>query len=503
MIALLGFTALAIDGANVYNDRRKDQSTADSAALAGAGAAAQYLKTAGTSGFDCSTVNTSGTLSYNAASAARTTAVSTATDDNVALANNDLSTKNGVATTCGTSNGVPYIDIHTEVTTTAKTYFLKVITGRPTTTSVETIARVYISSSYAGGNVLVALGQTCDDYGGIYALGNGQISITGGGIYTAGCIEATNSSKIYDYDGIIQYTGASGIITPQNDMVLILNDIDPSTAPNISASLAPQIDWYGPNTRIAASLLPVQATQTLTPLTIPVMVTQDCSSLTTQNPTFDYHNITINPGYYPNGILQGSGALILNSGVYCIAAGKSVDFSQQTVTGKGNVIFYFQGAGNFTVEGACVLSMVSGSIYLTNGNFNVGSGSSFSAQNITMYIKQGDFTIDGGAKTVSLNSPGCSNSSCGVGPAIPGVLLYMDKTNTGKIKVDNGPNPTLNGTMYAPNALATFSGGTATNTLNVQLIAKRIQVDQGAYLTMNVDKATLYSQGSVTIELLK
>ncbi len=44
MVAILAVTALAVDGSLVYNDRRGDQSTSDSAALAGAGAAAQLLK---------------------------------------------------------------------------------------------------------------------------------------------------------------------------------------------------------------------------------------------------------------------------------------------------------------------------------------------------------------------------------------------------------------------------------------------------------------------------
>ena len=45
LVGLLGFTALAIDGGMVYSDRRTAQNAADAAALAGAGAAAQYIRT--------------------------------------------------------------------------------------------------------------------------------------------------------------------------------------------------------------------------------------------------------------------------------------------------------------------------------------------------------------------------------------------------------------------------------------------------------------------------
>src|SRR5512139_2848387 len=44
IIALLGFTALAVDGSLVYSDRRWAQNAADASALAGAGAAAEYLE---------------------------------------------------------------------------------------------------------------------------------------------------------------------------------------------------------------------------------------------------------------------------------------------------------------------------------------------------------------------------------------------------------------------------------------------------------------------------
>ena len=46
LVGLLGFTALAIDGSMVYSDRRYDQSASDSAALAGAQAAAYSLRSA-------------------------------------------------------------------------------------------------------------------------------------------------------------------------------------------------------------------------------------------------------------------------------------------------------------------------------------------------------------------------------------------------------------------------------------------------------------------------
>lgn len=499
IVAILGMTALGVDGSMILNEKRKDQSTADSAALAAAGAAAQYLKTANVSGFNCGT-----TISANAATAAINSAKETALEDNINLTTNDLSIS-GVTTACGDDNGRKYLEVTVRVTTDAPTAFLKVVRSSPIRTIAESVTRVYVNLAFAGGNALVSTGTTCDANGGIYALGDGQIRITGGGAYSASCIEATRSSKIYAYGGVINYTGSGNLITPQNEMVLILNDVDPLTAPNISDSLAPQIDWYGPNRNIDPSLIPTQASAALASLTIPVMVPQNCSTLPTQYPTLNWQSETLSPGYYPNGITQGSGALTLKKGIYCIGAGKSVSFTQRTVTAPGT-IFYFEGSGSFTIGGANTTNMDNSSIYLTNGDFKVGNGGSLNATNITIYIKQGNFTVDGGA-IVNLYAPGCNTSACGVGPSIPGVLLYMDKNNTGSLTIDNGTSDAtphhLNGTMFAPNACALFSGGTATSTLNVQLIAKRIQADSGAKLNMTIDDATLYSQASTTIQMYR
>ncbi|MEJ2303473.1 MAG: Tad domain-containing protein [Anaerolineales bacterium] len=43
-VALLGFTALAIDGGMVYADRRHAQNAADAASLAGGGVAALHME---------------------------------------------------------------------------------------------------------------------------------------------------------------------------------------------------------------------------------------------------------------------------------------------------------------------------------------------------------------------------------------------------------------------------------------------------------------------------
>ncbi len=509
LVAIMGVTALAVDGSLILNERRQDQSTADSAALAGAGSAAQYLKVNDISSFVCGTA-----ITTSASNVAISAAQNAALADNVSLASGDLSSGNGVTTTCGTSDGKPYMDITVHVASQRELTFGKIVSNQPFYTEVESVARIYVNSSFAGGNGLITTGTTCDSNGGIYALGNGRIYMHSGGIYSSSCLKVTGSSQILSdsqpilytgrgaiqfYTGSqIQYTGANGLIFDGNAPVYI--KLEPDL---VVSGLSYQL-WstYVPNPAIPASEWPVPTTAAIPEMDIPAMVTQACSG-PARTPTLDWQAETLNPGNYANGIDQGSGALTLNPGVYCIAAGKSVVFDQATVMAD-NTIFYFQGSGSFTTGGAVGLSMNNSSVYLTNGNFTIPNDSYFHANNITIYIKQGNFTINNGAQNLIMTSPGCSTSACGVGPSIPGVLLYMDEANTGMITVDNGVNAhQINGTMYAPNALAVFSGGTTTNALNVQLIVKRIEVSNGAVLNMDLEGATLFSQGSITIELRK
>ncbi|MDO9121216.1 MAG: hypothetical protein Q7U31_05480, partial [Anaerolineaceae bacterium] len=133
------------------------------------------------------------------------------------------------------------------------------------------------------------------------------------------------------------------------------------------------------------------------------------------------------------------------------------------------------------------------------------SNGTFNAANITIFIKQGSFYLRNGAYGANMSAPNCTTSACGVGPAIKGVLLYMDPANTVTYNIQNGNGThTLSGTMYCPNALATFDGGTATKTNKFQLIAKRISMSGSASLTMDTNDGELYATNSAsTVELLK
>jgi len=498
LVAILGITALAVDGSMIYAERREDQSTADSAALA----AAQTASASPT----CAT----------ARSAAINQAIAYASaQEGVALVN-DTTSPNRVEATCNADNSKLTVKI--VVTSNTPTTFAQMVSRDQLTTTVESTSQVtFGGGTFAGGNRLVALGNTCDANGGIYSLGGAKVDIIGGGVYSASCIKTDGSGYLLSSVGPIlykgkgattfyvgsqiEYTGSNGIIfaTKAPNYILIDPDVNISNFKDLDITYQLWSD-FSPNSKLTpSSIWPTPTDQDFQTLTMQAMPVPTCPT-TVRDPSLSAP-ATIYPGTYINGIKQGWGALTLEPGIYCINDGKNVDFTQATVKADG-VQFYFKGSGSFFAgNGLTTLSLNKSSIYINNGNLTFDNSALPSSNSITMYIKQGNFLTQGGAVMDLASPPDTSNPG-----GIKGVLIYMDPANTGTFKILAGGwlGHKLSGTIYAPNALATFNGGTDTGATNVQLIAKRISVEQGGYLHMNTTDATFYSSGGAgSIELLK
>jgi len=522
LVALLAFAAFAIDGANVYSVRRTNQSTADSASLAGAGAIAHALKTSNISTYSCL-----GPLYDTVSDIGISIAQNTAAVDSVTLETN-LDNKNGVTTSCGTSNGTPYIDVNVMVTSTINTFFLQVISGEPSISTVEAVARVYINRSFAGGNSIYTTGTTCsksDTGGGIFVSGTGIINVINGGVYSTSCISSAGSAKILVYNGIAQYHGVgrssfttgsvtqtsntNGLLFGTNAPNYILNDPDLAHAPSISdilGSTSYQL-WTGyvPNPSIAPSMWPNPTNSTyphvMEPMTVP---TCPATARTVPNIVYNQDDYILQPGTYSSISWNawGGNTLTFTPGTYCVSGNVSLGGGSDAITMDGTVIYLTGTNKTFSYGGTNTYSQNNSTIYINNGNFNLASGVTLNANNITIYIKQGNFTISG-AGTGYMNAPGCSTSACGVGPSIPGVLLYMETTNTGKVTVAASGTMDMTGTVFAPNSAVYVTGDAGALAMNVQIIGRMVSVEGSSIISMIQDDSTLYSQGSTTIELLR
>ncbi|TLN18872.1 hypothetical protein FDZ74_06520, partial [bacterium] len=205
LVGLIAFAGLAVDSAMVYSDRRFDQSAADGAALAGAGAAGNVMQTRDVysfKDFDCSMFNVAGTKMNAAKHEAIDAAINRASQNSVTL-DNDVSDQHGVVVTCVNLGSLPtqkYIEVFVQVTSTTDTSFAHLVSSAPLTSTVTSVARVYPPTTQAYGNAILSLDKkncsTGADKGGIEFGGGIDVNITGGGIFSSSCISGNGANHV-------------------------------------------------------------------------------------------------------------------------------------------------------------------------------------------------------------------------------------------------------------------------------------------------------------------
>ena len=443
MVAIIGITALAVDGGMIYNERRTDQSTTDSAALAGAGAAAQTLKDitveeqltiAGSPNW----CGNSATLADDATAAALQAAVDSALVDDVILAQQDLSNRHGVQIFCcapgisGCSNNY-YLDVKVMVTTEMETFFAKLLSRDTLTTVVESTARVYPKRSFAFGLGLVTVSPDCsNNIGGMTFEGGSSVVVKDAGVFSNSCIKADANNITVESTG----TGA-GI-------------------------------WYVPDYMHDGSYVECKgcSTANMTPAPQPAEAPLDDIILDPPNcdlsqPFEDAAGSgTLSPGNYND--IESNGDLLLEPGLYCLKGG-----FENT---KGNVV-----GNNIT------LYFLNSTTVKLNNNFN-------------------EKKIE---DSYGLTLTAASGDDFGDPAAVRGVLMYFDKPST--IQINGGSNNEISGTIYAPTSDITLNGGTDLETpplLATQIIGSFIKINGGANLELNL-KGAEYPQTPALIDLLK
>jgi len=207
-IALLGFSALAIDGGMVYADRRFAQNAADTAALAGGGAAALKLENefVKEKNFSCSSSKV-----YKAATAAVTEAIYRA-GDNGFLIDPEISDDHGVTIDCGVDSSGPYtkhyLDVIVKIKMETRTAFAHFVYNGKLENKVTAVSRVYPRIPLVYGNAIVSLNPAiCDgNNNGANFHGSAYVLVTGGDIFSNGCLNGSGQPEVED-DKEIRYGG--------------------------------------------------------------------------------------------------------------------------------------------------------------------------------------------------------------------------------------------------------------------------------------------------------
>ncbi|HEX2697730.1 MAG TPA: pilus assembly protein TadG-related protein [Anaerolineales bacterium] len=369
IIALVGITALAVDGGNALSERRRAQNAADAAALA---AALERIN------------NNTSTWTYAAYSSAKQNGF-----------NND-----GITNTVhvysppisGPNEGdIEYIQV--QITAYTKTYFAPVVGVTQITNQVEAVSRT-VTPTYApilGGAAVVSLAPTsdCDNNKAFWIHGEQTLSISGSGIFinsnNADCalIEQGSGSIRIDGSGQIVIVGNASIQKPR-----LLTPYPPQTG---AVSIPYPPPFYMPK----------------------VGCGKDAAI------SADGHSMT-SGGW--NDIFPPPGVDSLDSGVYCLGAGFTLE-NNQSLSGNGVVFKIIGGRVQFAGNAHIDLSAP------TNGD-------------------------------------------------LAGLLIYQPAENLAPLAINGGDlTSRIQGTILAPGAQIRIKGNNSTQGFHSQIIGYTIDAD--------------------------
>jgi len=246
LVAILGIAGLAIDGSRIYEARRQNQSTADSAVLTAAGVAQNYIKDAQPEIFYCD-LDEATSLTRQASDIGITSAQIAVKDDGITLQRYNI-TSNGITSKCGVDGVRTYMDFTARITTTTNTTLARVIGINSIPTVATATARIYPYQSAAYGNAISSLNLSC---GGIDLSGTMDLTIYKGGIFSNSCINGNGGPQVDVQTSGIQYGATydpptAGSISPEpehtNDRLNLDNLIAKPPCPDSGYSAPPSVN---------------------------------------------------------------------------------------------------------------------------------------------------------------------------------------------------------------------------------------------------------------------
>ena len=380
IVAIFAFAGLAIDGNRIYAARRLNQSTADSAALAGAEGAYQALKSTKYVIFSCGD-NSLGTASDAAVTAAKLAAANSANADNIILEPYAPGAENYVNVICDKDGSRVYLDVTVKVTTQTLTTLSRVINVNSINTSALATVRFYPKQTFGYGNTLVSLAPDCKkNAAGITFEGSSSTKIITGGIFSDSCIEVGgNKTTVNVTDGTIFYN----------------ENFDPSDWTNFDPKPQPTADKISTD-----------------PLPEPKCPKTGDASYINAKPS----NNTLSPGNY-SGISLKNGELTLQPGLYCldgslsinggifIAEGVTIHFASGTPNFAGNTVIHMKAP--ICESGYCPSQGVPDAIpgmlmYVGHSDSVVINGTSDNYFEGLIYAPKSQLTLNGTTKDVNV-----------------------------------------------------------------------------------------------------
>ncbi len=340
IIGLLAITGLAIDGVNLFSDRRHAQNAADTAALAAALSRNNWEKANQSS---CNNFNTVTPLLPACSAPFINAALDLATENGY---NNDLVSntvdvynppKDGAYSDCTQTAFDCHDYIEVIIHSNVDTWFARVLGIDQLHNTVEAVALAHYSAQTAlyGGNSLVQLGQGKGSCPSDFNVGgSGNVTLVGGGIY----VNSANPDCAYK-----QTSCKASLVLQGGATVSVVGGADTGNC----------------------SSPPISKATTTYPFPPPHLldVPPECSTagtFTTSGTTTTYQ-----PGSYYSykSFPVNNDNAVLSPGVYCINDLNNLQNSNQSMSGTG-VMVYLRPTGQVQITGSTVnISAPTGGTY--------------------------------------------------------------------------------------------------------------------------------------------
>lgn len=453
VVALFGFTALAIDGSRVFSDRRHAQNAADTAALAAAlarvRAIGSNLDAAGNpiqSAIDAATV----------AAGLDRAASNGYTNDADSTVEVHMCNETGLNPACegllGGANPSEYIQV--KIVSTIPTTFARII-GRTQVTSVLTaIARAKsgLPTPLFNGAALAALKPTGSDTLG----GNGNIKLD---VNNSGTFNNSNNQCGMNLVGNGNYSvdTAFQVVSGQHcesGHPLMNGPVQPAGAvpyPPVITIPTPSITCSGNGTKSESVLNGVHVT-------------------------------TLTPGNWGSINLVSSGEVHFSPGNYCFSGGVSM-LGPDIIA--NNVNFLLTG-GEFKLSGNGTFTCDNMLVYINGGSgmhFN-GNGGNY-CNDVTFFAKTGDVTWNGNVANRFFAPKGGDYKN---------VLIYMPFENQNPLKINGYSGNELTGSIIAVHSDIQISGVSGTTGFHSQIIGYTITLEGASDTTINYVAGEQYAQ---------
>jgi hypothetical protein len=498
IIGLIALVALAIDGGNVFSERRHAQSAADNAALAGALAKAKNA------------IITEDALKLVALAITRAPAYNFP-DSTVTIHNPPGAGCNGTTPTITLTDSQDKLDYYIQVIihSTVNTYFGPIIGINQTHNCVQAIARggPRNSGTLFGGNGIVAL--TLTDLAYNLPKGSPSIIVQNSNLFSNSSLKPSvvmaGDPRIYLDPGYsVAVVAASGgtqmcswcYDTPPGALPPVTNGVTQFTQAQIDAQLA---------------TIPARPSPPTCPLGHAGVINTTAK--------------TVTHGDYPSGLsIGGSGTYTFESGVYCInGSGGFTVGSITRVNSPLSDVILVMGDKDAMMNGGTRFDFHSLEIYTNNGSWTItagadlytdrlrfissGTGNNTVASDTTIlslagadvpdaffYFTGGVPKWDAGA-VLKMHAPSSGDFSK--------LLVYMPWSNQSPVTFAGGTNYKLTGTYLAPHATINISGGNAATVIDSQFIAYKFNILGDGHLNLTFHSDENFSPATPTVELTK